>query len=226
MLSVVIPTLDAARQLPAAAAALTPGVAQGLVKELIVSDGGSSDQTLEIADALGARIVRGDRGRGRQLAAGAGAARAPWLLFLHADTVLEMGWERHAARFMERAGDPARAAAFTFAFDDDAREARAIARWVARRNRWLGLPYGDQGLLISRAHYDSLGGFRPLPLMEDVDLARRIGRRALVILEARAFTSADKYRRDGWRRRAWRNLGLVALFYLGVAPERIARLYD
>jgi hypothetical protein len=87
------------------------------------------------------------------------------------------------------------------------------------------LPYGDQGLLLAAGFYRALGGFQPLPLMEDVDLARRIGRRRLIALDATATTSASRYRRDGYFRRVLRNLTCLALYYLGVPPRLILRLY-
>jgi hypothetical protein len=98
-----------------------------------------------------------------------------------------------------------------------------IERGVALRVRMLGLPYGDQGLLVSRTLYDNVGGFRPLPLMEDVDLVRRIGR--VRMLKADAITSAERWRRDGWFHRSGRNLACLGLYYAGVPTERISRFY-
>ena len=222
MLSVVIPTLNAADRLPACLASLRDW--DPWPDQVIVADGGSTDGSCETAKAAGAQVLHAARGRGRQLAAAAAAARAEWLLFLHADTWLEPGWAREARAFM--AGEPTAAAAFNFALDDPAPQARRLERIVAWRARVLGLPYGDQGLLISRQLYDTLGGFRPLPLMEDVDLVRRIGRGRLRLLGARAFTSAARYRRDGWVRRPARNLACLSLYYLGVPPATLARLYE
>ena len=118
-----------------------------------------------------------------------------------------------------------RAGYFRLAFDDPASQARRIERLANWRSRSLGLPYGDQGLLISRACYDALGGFAALPLMEDVELARRLGRRRLVALPAAALTSAARYRRGGWWRRPLRNLTLLGLFYAGLPPAWLRRLY-
>lgn len=224
MISVVIPTLNAAPHLARSLAPLVAGVADGVVRELVISDGGSDDGTLAIADDVGARIVRGPKGRGRQLIAGAAVAKGDWLLFLHADTALEDGWSDEVARFMARSDD--RAAAFRFAFDDDAPAARRTAWWVDVRCRVLALPYGDQGLLISRRFYDALGGYRELPLMEDVDMVRRIGGARLAILNSCAVTSAEKYRRDGYGRRARRNLVLLARYLMGADPADLARRYD
>ncbi len=225
-IAVVVPALNAAADLAAALAALEEGRAAGLVGQTLVVDGGSADATREIAARAGARVLSAPRGRGAQLAAGAAAAEAPWLLFLHADTRLVSGWTTVVARFQAGEDSRRRAAVFRLAFDDPAPEARRLARLANWRARVLGLPYGDQGLLIARAFYQELGGFRPLPLMEDVDLIRRIGRRRVEVLEADALTSAVRYRRDGWWLRPARNLSLLALYYLGVPPARLARLYD
>src|SRR5207237_1239137 len=146
---------------------------QKLIREIIVSDGGSRDDTLAIAKRAGARMVTQARGRGGQLCAGAAAASGDWLLFLHADCRPLPGWQQAVLAFIAAPAAEERAAYFDLALDDDGPAARRLERIVAWRCRTLGLPYGDQGLLISRAFYDAVGGFRPLPLMEDVDLARR-----------------------------------------------------
>lgn len=224
VLSVVIPTLNAADVLPATLARLATARADGLVGEVIVSDGGSTDRTTEIARAGGARVCVGSRGRGLQMARGASAASEQWLLFLHADTRVEDGWQEAVASFTAGRGEDA-VAVFTFALDDASPAARRLERLVSWRNRWLGLPYGDQGLLISRRLYDKVGGFKPLPLMEDVDIVRRLGRSRLVILPVRAITSAVRYRREGYLRRSSRNLLCLTLWFAGVPPKAIARLY-
>ena len=117
------------------------------------------------------------------------------------------------------------AAVFRFVLDDEDARARRVERLTRWRARVLGLPYGDQGLLISRRFYEGLGGYRPIPLMEDVDLARRIGRRRLEVLEADAVTSSERYRRDGWIVRPLRNLTILALYFLGLPPRLLVRLY-
>ena len=224
MLSVVIPTLNSERTLPAALSALVPGAIRGLISEVLIADGGSTDRTDEIADAMGARFLRAPSGRGPQLVFGGEVARGDWLLFLHADTVLMPGWDEEVASFIEQA-PPERAAAFRFALDDYAGVARRLEWAVSLRARLLGLPYGDQGLLVSRALYRRVGGFSPLPLMEDVDLVRRIGRRRLDLLRTQAVTSAERFRQRGYLRRSARNLGCLTLYYCRVPPHVIARLY-
>jgi rSAM/selenodomain-associated transferase 2 len=228
MISVIIPALNAESTLAATLGALVPAVADGLIREAIVVDGGSSDGTAAVVEAAGADLVSAGGGRGSQLAAGARRARFPWLLFLHADTMLTPGWEREATLFMERIDEgawPVAAAAFRFALDDIGFKPRTLERLVALRCIALRLPYGDQGLLIPKRLYDEIGGYRPLPLMEDVDLVSRLGRRRLVMLGARAVTSAERFRREGYMHRSARNLMCLALYTLRVPTHVIHRIY-
>ena len=228
MLSVVIPTLNAERSLPACLSALVPAAADGIVSEVIVADCGSTDLGPRIADEMGCEIVQAARGRGQQLAAGASAAsRGSWLLFLHADTVLEEGWHAEVRSFVEKADASGehRAAAFAFRLDDFGARARWLERLVGVRCALFALPYGDQGLLISRQLYRELGGYRQMELMEDVDLVRRIGRRRLMMLRSGAVTSAIRYRNGGYLRRSLRNLGCLTLYFAGIPPRVISRIY-
>ncbi len=231
LLSIVIPALDAAGRLDACLSALDEGREAGLLLEIIVADGGSADATAEKATARGARCISAQRGRGTQLAAGADAASGEWLLFLHADTVLAEGWARSAACFMEDPGNARRAAYFRFALDDGSAAAARLESLVASRCRVLALPYGDQGLLMRRDFYRQLGGFKAWPLMEDVDLVRRIvrrrGRGGLQALDVAALTSAERYRgrHGGYLRRSLRNLVCLGLYFLRVPPRLIERIY-
>lgn len=228
MISVVIPTLNAERHLAACLSALVPAAVEGFVREVIVVDGGSSDRTTRIVDQAGAVLVNTEPGRGRQLARGARRAQQPWLLFLHADTVLATDWELEAATFMGRVDNgeaPLGAATFRFALDDRGLSPRLLEGLVALRRSLLALPYGDQGLLIPRRLYDEIGGYRDLALMEDVDIVRRLGRRRLAPLRTAATTSAQRYRQEGYLRRILRNQASLALYACGASQETIARMY-
>lgn len=226
-ISVVIPTLNAEGLLGASLAALAPAAIAGLVREVVVSDGGSTDATATIAEAAGARLIVGEKGRGGQLARGAAAARGAWLLFLHADTILEEAWAAEARALIEDGAD--RAGVFTLKFDRKGVAPSLVAAGAMVRTRIFVSPYGDQGLLISRRLYDEVGGFRDLPLFEDVDFVDRLvrakGRRALRIFAARATTSADRYAREGYARRVLKNAFCLSLYRLGVAPGEIAGFY-
>ncbi len=192
MISVIIPTLNAEAGLGGTLTALVPAAVDGLVREVIVVDGGSDDRTAAIVDQAGAQLVSRSGGRGYQLEAGARRARFPWLLFLHADTVLESGWERDALAFMEAVDGGKRAlaaAAFRFGLDDIGLRPRVLERLVAMRCALLRLPYGDQGLLIPKLLYAEIGGYNPHPLMEDVDIVRRLGATARGHV---AFASCDE----------------------------------
>ncbi len=224
-LSVIIPTLDAAATLPAVLGALEEGRSAGLLREIVIVDGGSADGTAALATALGGRVIAAPRGRGMQLATGGAVAEGEWFLFLHADTRLGRGWTAPVAAFMADAANQRRAGYFRFALDDGARAARLIEAGVRWRCRNLALPYGDQGLLLSAALHGEVGGFRPLPLMEDVDIVRRIGRERLTPLAADAVTSAARYRRDGYLARPLRNLSCLTLYLLGIPPRLLLRLY-
>jgi rSAM/selenodomain-associated transferase 2 len=212
--SIIIPTLNAAASLPATLAALGQG------PEVIVVDGGSTDATVALANAFGARILTAPRGRGTQIAAGIAVASHPWLLLLHADTILSPAWRAAAHR------TPTRAGYFRFVLDSGDPRARRLERMVAWRSRVLGLPYGDQGLLIHRDLLRAVGGMKPLPLMEDVDLARRLGRSRLTALPADAVTSARKWETQGYLRRSARNLLCLSLWFAGVPPRLIRRIYE
>ncbi len=220
MISVVIPTLNAGQTLDR-----TLDCLDGQVGEVIIVDGGSDDATSALAENHGTRLVLTAPGRGAQLAAGAAAATGGWLLFLHGDTRLGPGWADAVQGFMAATGSDHRAAVFRYALDDHAPAARRLEAVVRWRWRWLGLPFGDQGLLISRDFYHALGGFDPMPLMEDVDFVRRIGRHRLVILEADAVTSAVRYWRGGYWRRPLRNALCLGLYFLGLPPRRLVCLY-
>ncbi|MBL4756608.1 MAG: TIGR04283 family arsenosugar biosynthesis glycosyltransferase [Rhizobiales bacterium] len=223
MISIVIPTLNAADGLPATLEALVQASVEGLVGEVIISDGGSSDATEAIAEAAGCKWVSGIPGRGQQLAAGAKAASKPWLLFLHADTILDDTWISDARQHM--ALMPGKAASFKFTMASPRTRARIIEKLVDLRCRIFALPYGDQGLLIEKHLYDSLGGYKQMALMEDVEFVRRIGRRRLRHLRARATSSAIRYERDGYFRRSLKNIFCVSLYFARVPIATIKRIY-
>ncbi|MEL6645836.1 MAG: TIGR04283 family arsenosugar biosynthesis glycosyltransferase [Pseudomonadota bacterium] len=222
-ITVLIPTLNAARGLGGTLASLIEGIEAGLIRELVVADGGSTDQTQSIVEDAGAVWVPAAGGRGGQLRTGAGRARGDWLLILHADTQLSDGWseavEDHIASGTDRAGY------FKLAFRSPAMAARITAGWANLRSRLAGLPYGDQGLLIHRDALKAAGGIPDIPLMEDVALARALKGR-LVALNAVAWTSPARYQAEGWIRRGARNLVTLARYLAGADPKALAKSYN
>jgi rSAM/selenodomain-associated transferase 2 len=227
MLTVVIPTLNAASRLPLCLEALVAPAVSGLVTEVIVVDGGSEDDSVAIADGFGATVLTAPPGRGGQLKKGAEAARGDWLLFLHADTVLEPGWADEALGLIKK--NIYAAGVFTLAFDARGLAPRLVAGGAMIRTMALKSPYGDQGLLISCACYQEIGGYHDIPLFEDVDIVQRLIRvkepMALHIFRSKAVTSTERYRRQGYLRRVVKNAILLARFHMGASPEKLAAEY-
>ena len=219
MISVVIPTLNVGRKLPRCFDSLITAAVRGVVREVIVADGGSSDDTLMIADAAGAHIQHAPKARSARLIAGAAAARSDWLLFLHPETALEPGWDNEVESFIAQAmPERPRAAVFRFALEDFGGEARRVEAKAHLRGWVLALPYGDQGLLIPKRLYTRLGGYRVLSQMEDADLVRRIGRRRLVHLRARAVNLSRP------EQSTLRGMWLTLLHALRIPSRVVARL--
>jgi len=205
--------------------------ADALARSLKATDFGDAEVIVAAADGDASlamlRAARPDliwitapRGRARQMNAGASIARGEWLVFLHADTRLTPGW-RGA---VDRAQADARVSlgCFRFALDSPVAAARVIELGVRLRVWLLGLPYGDQALFVRREVFARLGGYRDLPIMEDVDLVRRLrvtGRPYAASEEA--VTSARRWEEDGWLRRTARHLSLIVRYFAGIHPDRL-----
>lgn len=217
MISVVIPTLDEERLLPATIESVRREAA-----EVLVVDGGSTDRTRTVAADAGARVLETSRGRGVQLDHGAREARGDWLLFLHADTRLEGGW---CPSILELSGGVV-GGAFRFALDTS-RPGRRYAEWaVALRCRVLGLPFGDQAIFCRRRAYEEAGGFPREPLFEDVAFVLRLRRLGpTVLLSHAAVSSPRRWEADGPALTTLRNNALLLMFLAGVSPRRLAALY-
>lgn len=219
-ISVIIPTLNSVHNLGPTLAALSAGLHMGLIHEVIVADGGSSDEIAEVADEIGAKLVVSAAGRGGQMAKAAGIAKGEWLLFLHSDSVLSPEWPEAAIAHFSSG----KAGYFRLKFDASGLAPRLVAGWANLRARWFGLPFGDQGLLLPARLYKKSGGFPDIPLMEDVVLARAL-RGQLRAIPAQITTSATRYQAEGWVRRGAKNMWLLVRFLLGARPEKLAAVY-
>jgi len=192
--------------------------------EVIVADGGSVDATARIALSLGARVIEAEKGRGAQMDAGAGAAKGDVLLFLHADTILPPLW----AALVEEAlsDDDAVAGAFRLAIGSRRPWFRFIEVAVSFRCRVLGLVYGDQAVFAAREAFFRAGGFKSLPLMEDVDCVKRLRRLGRVkLLESAVTTSARRWETRGLLAASIVNLTMLFFYFAGVSPRTLRDWY-
>ena len=219
MISVVIPALNEAANLPATLVRVRDALPDA---QIIVADGGSRDATVAIARDHGALTVTAPAGRGVQLAAGAAAARGALLLFLHADTLLPSNAGAILAAWFARAD--VRIGTFRLAFDAGGPFLRACA-WCSRIDS-VFTRFGDQGIAVRREFYAELGGFRAWPLFEDVELLRRARRITRVwSFPACVTTSARRFRARGPLRQQWLNTRLLLRFLSGTSPEKLAAAY-
>lgn len=221
LLSVIVPVLDE----EATVGLLLSDLGRLLTAhEVIVVDGGSLDSTTDLSRAAGARVVAAGRGRGVQLRAGADAARAPLLLFLHADVRLDEA----ALALLDEIGvaRPPCAMAFRLRIDASGVTYRLIEWGTNVRSRLLALPYGDQGLVVRREDYVRAGGYLPVPVMEDVALVRALRRVTKVhVLDAAVDVSGRRWRAEGPLRRTVKNWLLMVRYLTGTPPERLAHRY-
>ena len=222
MLSVIVPVLDDADHLER----LLPRLwSECRDAEIIVVDGGSQDRTALVARAWPhARYLVSERGRARQMNAGARAARGDVLLFLHADTQIPAGGPAAIARALD---DPAVAGGrFDVSFTSPRLAFRVIAAFMNWRSRLTGIATGDQAIFVRRSVFDALGGYRDIPLMEDVELSARLRRCGRTqCLHLRVTTSARKWEHDGIVQTIVLMWTLRLLYFVGVDPARLHRWY-
>ena len=219
MICAVIPTYNSETSLPALLSSLSSHV-----DRIVVTDGKSNDLSFNIAAKHGAMIALGTPGRGNQLRRGVHwAAECEWVLILHADSRLPENWQalttRHIKKYPDKAGY------FDLRFNSQQLSARIIERLVRIRCSLFGLPYGDQGLLISKTLYDEVGGYPATSLFEDVAIIKALGKPRIKRLGGPLMTDASKFERDGFLRRGWRNFRLLRRYLKGETPESIARDY-
>jgi rSAM/selenodomain-associated transferase 2/rSAM/selenodomain-associated transferase 1 len=219
-ISVVIPALNEARAISATLGA----VRSGGPHEVFVVDGGSTDATARLARDAGAIVLTSPPGRARQMNAGAARATGNVLLFVHADTRLPERWPAVVAELLRRPG--VAAGAFRFSIDGAFPGKRLVEAVTGFRSRWLQRPYGDQGLFLRRALFETCGGFANLPLLEDYELVTRLRRHGRVATAAApALTSARRWRELGVLRTTWINQRMLAGYHRGTPPDELARIY-
>ena len=218
--SVVIPALNEEESI----AATLESVRRGNPHEMIVVDGGSTDETSQHARVAGVAVVECSRGPARQMNAGAARATGNVLLFLHADTLLAEDWPQDAARTL--AQDGVAGGAFTFRIAGKFFGRRIIENTANRRARRRQLPYGDQGLFLRRKLFEEMGGFADLPVMEDYEFVRRLRRRGqIVIADSTATTSGRRWKKRGVVRTTVINRLMIVGYHLGFSPRWLAALY-
>jgi rSAM/selenodomain-associated transferase 2 len=220
-LSIIIPALNEAHSIGATLDAVSE--LRGNV-EVIVVDGGSVDATVELSRGRGARVVESGRGRGLQMHAGACAARGDVLWFLHADTTTPTD----AAQLIAGALSDARVVGgnFRVLFGGEKIAARFLT-WLYPRLRMLGLYYGDSAIFVRRETYERIGGFKPFPIFEDLDLVRRLRRAGrMAHVPATVVTSSRRFEGRSFALTFARWSVLQALYWLGVHPRRLGRMYE
>ena len=221
-ISVIIPALNEERYLEDTLKSIGQGV------EIIIVDGGSSDATIEIAMRFTEKIILSEKGRGAQMDRGAREASASGgdglLLFLHADTRLPHGWKGHVEDILKDA--KVIGGGFKLKIDSRKFSLRLIEVIANLRSNHLGLIYGDQAIFVRKNDFLAVGGFFGLPLMEDVDLVKRLKKRGrMVLLNVHISTSSRKWDKSGFLRTTLRNWIFLILYYVGVSPERLYRRY-
>lgn len=216
--SVIIPALNEAGNLRRCVASI------GELCEVIIADGGSDDNTGEVAKSLGAKFISCKRGRGEQMDTAAKTAKGDVLLFLHADTTLPPDWLTAVKNAL---GDEhAVGGAFRLAIDSKKPSLRLIAAFARLRSRLLGLTYGDQAIFALKKAFMESGGFNKLPLMEDVDCVKRLKTKGrFVLLNERVTTSPRRWEERGAIATTVKNIRLLALYLAGAKPETLYKLY-
>jgi rSAM/selenodomain-associated transferase 2 len=219
-ISVIVPTLNEESVL----AATLASVRGPALREIVVVDGGSTDATCTVARQAGARVLTAPRGRAAQMNAGATAAGGEILLFLHADTRLPAGFD--AAVVTALADSRVAGGRFDVALMPSSPLLWLTSTLINARSRLSRIATGDQAIFVRRAVFAALGGFPAMPLMEDLAFSRALKRAGRVAcLRERVVTSSRRWRRDGVIRTILLMWGLRLLYFLGVSPERLRRLY-
>ena len=222
ILSIIIPVLNEAKIIRSLLSRLQNDA--GI--EVIVVDGGSQDNTFELAKAEGVKVLLSpQKGRARQMNAGAAMATGDILLFLHADTQLPPDYLNLVKDTLAQPN--AIAGAFELSIDGDSKSLRWVEIMVKLRSRWFSLPYGDQGIFLDRNVFQAIGGFADLPIMEDFELIQRLKKQGrIAIAPAAVITSSRRWQKLGVFKTTFINQLIILGYYLGISPKQLRRLYN
>ncbi len=219
--SIIVPTLNEAQGLNET---LTQ-IQQLCAHELVVSDGGSDDQTLEIAGKFTDHVVKGAAGRALQMNAGARIATGDIFLFLHADSRIEpASYQKmlHSLRSSEKIGG-----AFSLCIDSDKWSLRLITRLANLRSKYFGMAYGDQAFFVKNSAFQQMNGFAELPICEDIDFFKRLRKLGpIILLKEKAFTSPRRWMKEGIWFTTLRNIFIATLFEMGFPPRILTKWYQ
>ncbi len=220
-ISIIIPVLNEAATITTTCHRIqnTPGV------EILVVDGGSTDATVELATQCGVKVIQSSQmGRAKQMNLGASFATGDILLFLHADTRLPQGYADLVRSSL--AQPQSIAGAFQLAIDSPASSVRLVEMMVNLRSRLFSLPYGDQAIFLKASVFQELGGFSPLPIMEDFEFVQRLKRQGkITIIPAYVLTSSRRWQQLGVLRTTLINQAIIIGYFLGVPPQQLLRWY-
>ena len=219
--TLVIPTYNAGRTINA-----TLNNASKIFQNIIIIDAHSKDLTKNICKKYNTRFFTSKKNRGLQLNLGGDKAKTNWIFFLHADSILENNAIDDIEKFISNEKNNFKAAAFKLKFNQDNIYASCLSKIVTFRSKCLKLPYGDQGLIISNAFYKKIGGFKELPIMEDVEIVRNIGFKNIRILSSYIITDSIRYKNKGWIIRPFINLYCLSLYFLGFNINLIHKIYQ
>jgi len=218
-ITVIIPTFNSCKNINK-----TLSNVNKYFKNIIIIDGRSTDNTRKIAKKYNSKIYLSNANRGKQLHIGAKKCNTDWFLFLHADTLLESTSYEEVKIFINK-NIKNKAAYFKLKFNEKNKYALFIENLVYLRNIIFRLPYGDQGLLISKSLYNKIGGFKPMPIMEDIYIIRKIGYKNLYLMNSNIITDAHKYKEQGWIKRPLLNLSCLLLYFIGYDLNKIYKIY-
>ena len=220
-ITVVIPTYNAEKTIYK-----TLDNVSKIFQKIIIVDANSKDLTKNICDKFAIQFFTSKKNRGLQLNIGAEKCDSDWIFFLHADSILDSDAINEINIFVSNAKNNYKAAALKLKFNQDNKYSFLLSKIIFFRSKYLKLPYGDQGLIISKDFYTKIGGFKPLPIMEDVEIVKNIGFKNIKLLDSYITTDSIRYKDQGWLFRPLINLYCLSLYFLGFNINLINKIYQ